>query len=318
MQELKEQILLDGAHYEQSPMYHCLLLDRLLDCYNVASRNLKFKGQEKEVLFFQEVASRMLGHLESILYQDKTFPLFNDSAYDVAPIPQELFHYAQRLNVVWKSIPLQESGYRKMVGLAMELFLDVGNVTATYQPGHTHADTFTYELRIHGKPFIVDTGISTYDKDKRRQWERGTAAHNTVVIAHQNSSEVWSGFRLGHRAKVTLLKDSSKTIEALHDGFGKWGKHIRRFQLGENQLYIKDEISKEAPAQNYIHLAPDIQVISFSHNQIVTNVATLRIEGAEYIVMEKEWVASQYHRLKEHIVIRIHFRKKMGYRICIA
>ncbi len=33
-QELKEQILPDGAHYEQSPMYHCILLDRLLDCYN--------------------------------------------------------------------------------------------------------------------------------------------------------------------------------------------------------------------------------------------------------------------------------------------
>ena len=35
--QLDEQVLKDGAHYEQSPMYHCILLDRLLDCINVAS-----------------------------------------------------------------------------------------------------------------------------------------------------------------------------------------------------------------------------------------------------------------------------------------
>lgn len=33
-----------------------------------------------------------------------------------------------------------------------------------YIPGHAHADTFNYELRIDGVPFIVDTGISTYNK----------------------------------------------------------------------------------------------------------------------------------------------------------
>ena len=32
--QLREQVLSDGAHYEQSPMYHCILLDRLLDCIN--------------------------------------------------------------------------------------------------------------------------------------------------------------------------------------------------------------------------------------------------------------------------------------------
>ena len=35
--QLREQILDDGAHYEQSPMYHCIILDRLLDCINWGS-----------------------------------------------------------------------------------------------------------------------------------------------------------------------------------------------------------------------------------------------------------------------------------------
>ena len=32
--ELNEQILKDGAHFELSPMYHKILLSRLLDCIN--------------------------------------------------------------------------------------------------------------------------------------------------------------------------------------------------------------------------------------------------------------------------------------------
>jgi len=40
--ELEEQVFADGAHYEQSPMYHCILLDRLLDVYNFSTSNPRF------------------------------------------------------------------------------------------------------------------------------------------------------------------------------------------------------------------------------------------------------------------------------------
>ena len=39
--ELEEQILPDGAHYELTPMYHEILLDRLLDCINAAKYNMR-------------------------------------------------------------------------------------------------------------------------------------------------------------------------------------------------------------------------------------------------------------------------------------
>ena len=73
-----------------------------------------------------------------------------------------------------------ECGYRRLQGSRQEAIIDVGNITATYQPGHTHADTFTYELHIDDCPVIVDTGISTYNKTPRRLYERSTQAHNTV------------------------------------------------------------------------------------------------------------------------------------------
>lgn len=111
----------------------------------------------------------------------------------------------------------------------MEAIVDIGNITATYQPGHTHADTFNYELHINGEPFVVDTGISTYNKTARRQYERSTSAHNTVSINGKNSYDVWGGFRVGKRAKTTLITDKPYYIKALHNGYGKKKLHIRTF-----------------------------------------------------------------------------------------
>ena len=34
-EQLKEQILNDGGHFERSPMYHCIILEDLLDLHNL-------------------------------------------------------------------------------------------------------------------------------------------------------------------------------------------------------------------------------------------------------------------------------------------
>ncbi|MFW6273222.1 MAG: heparinase II/III family protein, partial [bacterium] len=39
IEQLKEQILNDGGHFELSPMYHQIILDRLLDCINLVQNN---------------------------------------------------------------------------------------------------------------------------------------------------------------------------------------------------------------------------------------------------------------------------------------
>ncbi|MCS2404764.1 heparinase II/III-family protein [Bacteroides salyersiae] len=43
-----------------------------------------------------------------------------------------------------------------------------------YQPGHAHADTFTFELHINNRPVIIDTGTSTYEVNEARFYERST------------------------------------------------------------------------------------------------------------------------------------------------
>ena len=56
--QLCEQILPDGAHFEQSPMYHCILLDRLLDCCNFSFNNIRHDGQEQMNVYLKDMAEK--------------------------------------------------------------------------------------------------------------------------------------------------------------------------------------------------------------------------------------------------------------------
>ena len=92
-------------------------------------------------------------------------------------------------------LPLSQSGYRKFSRPCYEIIIDGGPIGPDYIPGHGHADILNFELHIQEKPFIVDLGISTYEKNKKRLSQRSTSAHNTVTIGKQEQSEIWSGFQ---------------------------------------------------------------------------------------------------------------------------
>lgn len=313
MRELGEQVLADGAHFEQSPMYHCILLERLLDCYNFSYNNLRFKGQDAVTADLRGYCERMLGHLESIVYSDQTIPLLNDSANGISPAPGALFDYAKRLGLSWRKIEMKECGYRHFSDERMEAFVDVGAITASYQPGHSHADTFNYELHIDGKPVVVDTGISTYNKTERRQYERSTVAHNTVSVNNRNSSEVWGGFRVGRRADVKILKDAKNDVEAVHNGYSTVCK--RKFTLTDSVFTIEDQIGTEAVS--HIHLWPDEQVEHISNDEILTTTAIIKIFGATSVEVDECQISTEYNRFMMTKKINIGFSGKMHYKISI-
>lgn len=314
-QQLDEQILPDGAHYEQSPMYHCILLDRLLDCYNVSKNNAVFENQSELTMFLNTKASLMLGHLASIVWADGGIPLLNDSAEGIAPSPSDIFSYADRLNISWQKISLKECGYRKFRNDVFEAIVDVGNMTARYQPGHSHADTFNYELRIDGRPFIVDTGISTYNKTTRRQLERGTCAHNTVTVNDCNSSEVWGGFRVGQRARVRLLSEAADSISASHNGFGDFVTHERKFTIENGGFNVCDRVSGMHDCKNYIHFAPEIDILAVSDNRIVTNLAEIDVDGANHMELIEGKISVEYNRFLPIKIAVLHFGHEMKYKI---
>jgi hypothetical protein len=296
--QLKEQISPDGAHYELTPMYHHIILYRLLDSYNLVTENKwKNQGLQQEIKL---AAEKMLGWMDQITWEYGEMPMLNDSAPNIVPDAERLKKYAKNLGLVPFQSAMKESGYRKWKKAGFECILDVGPISPSYQPGHAHADSLQFLLCLNNQPILVDTGISTYEKNDRRQLERSTSSHNTVTVNHQNSSEVWSGFRVGRRAKVTIEEESDDFIQASHNGFRNLGaKHKRSVKLVKNQLIISDEITsnKNYSCCGHLHFHPDLQPVIEDNIVRVNNNVIFQLDNCTSIHLEDYQMANGYNQL---------------------
>ncbi len=312
--ELEEQILNDGAHFELSPMYHQILLHRVLDCISLIQQN-SWKNQEM-LSFLTQKGLVMLSWLEQITYKSGNIPMVNDCAYDIAPSSKKLFKYAQELRVNWnKNSELSDSGYRKVKKDNYELFIDVGNVRPSYQPGHAHSDTFNFELYYNNKPLIVDVGTSTYEKNELRQLERSTQSHNTVQIEKYEQTEVWGGFRVARRAKIIDIVEKDNSIKAKHDGYKKLGLlHQREFVCDSQKITIKDEVigSTSRKKYAYFHFHPSIKNVIVNKDFIEVNSnIKITFEGNLDIKLSEYNYAVGFNKTEQAIKINVLFDKSL-------
>ena len=277
--QLPEQILADGAQLELSPMYHALALEDVLDLANLAYAF----GRDD---LAQEFASRVPAMLEWLLtmsHPDGDVAFFNDAATKIAPDNVELLRYAEDLGFVIKPpadgvTHYEQSGYVRMELGAAVVIADLARIGPDYLPGHAHADTLSFELSLDGKRFVVNSGTSVYGTGPERQRQRGTAAHSTLVVDGENSSEVWSGFRVGRRARpfdVGVYEDETSLIaHGAHDGYTHLHGspvHRRAWRLSEGKLSVEDMVEGYGVHQleAYFHLAPGISAVADAANGVV-------------------------------------------------
>ena len=267
--ELAEQILPDGGHFERSPMYHAIVLEDVLDLLQLA-RLYPGLIPEKDVIHWQEIAVRMLRWLRVMSHPDGGIALFNDAALGIAPGVAALADYARALRLAVDASALSslealpESGYVRLEMGTAVLIADVGEIGPDFLPGHAHADTLSFELSLHGERVLVNGGTSTYEASAERLRQRGTAAHNAVVVDGVDSSEVWGSFRVARRARPFDVRwgGGSETLwlEAAHDGYRRRAGqvvHRRRWQLQPGQLQVIDTLDGQpASAQARFHFAP--------------------------------------------------------------
>src|SRR5690606_28347458 len=156
---------------------------------------------------WRESAMRMLEWANVMAHPDGDIAFFNDAAFGIAPDLKALTAYASDLGLAMPSTApmtrlLKDSGYARMEAGPAVLLADVAPVGPDYLPGHAHADTLSFELSVHGERMLVNGGTSTYENGPDRWRQRGTAAHNTVVVDGEDSSEEWAAFRVARRARV--------------------------------------------------------------------------------------------------------------------
>lgn len=261
-EELTEQILTDGGHFELSPMYHQIIFYRLLESIDWYS-NWSYKEEAFE-MFLRSKARAMRGWLENISFKNGDVPHFNDSTNDIAYGVFWLLGYADTLSIYAGNSRLGASGYRSIIKGEYECKIDLAQLGASYQPGHSHADALSFQLYHRNSPVFIEVGTSTYENGERRKVERHTSSHNTVTIEGQNQSQLHGAFRVGSRAKTTILIDDTTQLAGSHNGYEKsFGLiHERRFVFEESCITIKDQISgaTQKKATAYFHLHPSIDV----------------------------------------------------------
>jgi uncharacterized heparinase superfamily protein len=158
---------------------------------------------------------------------------------------------------------LGESGYLRIENNSAVIIFDAAPLGPDYQPGHGHADTLSFELSSRGHRIFVNSGTSTYEQNSLRNYERGTAAHNTIRIDGLDQSEVWANFRVARRARpFDVQTDHRFFVEAAHDGYHRLCSkvtHRRRIDLNGNVVTITDRLegSGHHSAELYFHLAPN-------------------------------------------------------------
>ena len=319
--ELNEQVLKDGAHFELSPMYHQIILLRLLDSIQLIKLNSTWKKDDL-FSFLEAKASLMISWLCNITYKNGDIPMVNDATFNIAPNSKKIFTYAKHLGINSQDIPLSDSGYRKINSNNYELLIDVGNVGPSYQPGHAHSDTFNFELIKNGNPIFVDTGISTYEKNAIRQYERATHSHNTVKIGSKEQTQVWGGFRVAKRAKIIHLTEKPNLIEASHDGYLSDGyKHTRFFLWGEKHLILSDEINRSTSnkAKAYFHLHFSVTKPLVDGNTIILESSGVSIvfERASNICIEEYQLSAGFNKTNLAYKIVVLFDQKLKTKISL-
>lgn len=307
--ELREQILKDGGHFERSPMYHALMLEDLLDLIQLAAC---FEDclPAPDLAEWRESATSMLRWLRAMTHPDGGIAFFNDAVNAQALAPKDLEYYAASLNLggdqSWANglLVLESTGYVRAETAEVTLIMDVGEVGPDYIPGHAHADTLSFELSLFGKRFIVNSGIDRYGVSAERLRQRGTAAHSTVVVDDENSSEVWSSFRVARRARPFGLEvrecNGSQRICCSHDGYRRLnGKvvHRRCWQLEGDTLTIWDRLEGQfdsACARYHFHPAVEVE-FDDSGRYGRARFNDQRVVELEVSQGEGRLVASSYH-----------------------
>jgi uncharacterized heparinase superfamily protein len=264
LDQIPEQILDDGGHFERSPMYQNILIEDFLDILNIAQYEDTEQTLALRKLILQKVP-RMLNWALCMSHPDGDISFFNDAAFNIAPNINELNSYADALKVpgVSKLIPpimasaeyvcedLKNSGYVAVQGNAIKALLDIAEIGPVYLGAHAHADTLSFELSVNGERIVVNSGTSTYAPGLLRDLERSTRLHSTVEIDGLNSSEVWSSFRVGRRANISKRKIENSgdvvRIEGEHNGYRyltNSPKHKRVWEFSGNKLVVKDWVEQ--------------------------------------------------------------------------
>lgn len=252
-EQLDEQILPDGVHFERSLMYHKLVLEGLLRV-KFAADQIGFDLPEN----FEPKARQMLDAMASLERGMGKTPHFNDAADGVAKDCRALVAACERLLGTKPDDTLTvfpDAGYYKLYDDDMAVMFDAGAPGPSYMLGHAHCDCLSFELSCGDAPVVVNAGTYAYQSELRSYF-RSIAAHNTCVVDGEEQLECWGEHRVarGYRL-VDVAAAPGFVVASMKTGTGVFLR--RKIALADGALQVEDSFPDAAEARSLVHFAPD-------------------------------------------------------------
>ncbi|MBN1755629.1 alginate lyase family protein [bacterium] len=254
---LWEQVDEHGVQYENSTYYHCFVLEILLYCYAISSKNglempPVWNQKLPKMLFFLSEMQTVKDRIPQIGDSDngnliRLGRYFKDDYYrfnHLLAMGQVLFspeNFKMTLDPqqceeavwLWGNLkppdlhPLTpptlryRNGYTIFKGPQTFALLNGNPPGYRTMGGHKHNDLLSITYSYSGKEFLVDSGTYCYSGDKQARLKfRGTAAHNTIMIDGREQNGIYTSplFAMNIQAECQLVEMSE-------------GEHIMRAGL---------------------------------------------------------------------------------------
>lgn len=312
--EIEEQTYEDGMNKEQAMEYHCFVFDLFLSSFLLAEKNnVKipencWKILEKMANVLSLFSEELLkvphfgdadgGYVIKIKKEETLKSIFNTSAvifnkgqykynsgnsFDVKTLwllGKNGFEKFKNINVEYpkqKSFFLKDSGYLLLKYAKVKGFIDVGSLGFLSIAAHGHADALSFCLNYENKDFLIDPGTYNYFTPKYwRDYFRGTAAHNTLLVDNQNQSLIGGSFMWLKKAETKvekiIINDSFDYVRASHNGYIKQAipvNHTRELLFKKDKfiLILDRAFSSDDKNHNYClnwHLSEKCELLDKS------------------------------------------------------
>ena len=259
-EELREQILADGVHFERSPMYQARVV------YLLAL--LAGAGDPALAQAVESQLARARGALAHLCHPDGEIALLNDSAFGIANHPSEIGATPGPEG----PFALADAGYYgARSGDGHYVVCDAAPIGPDHLPGHGHGDIFSFELSLAWRRVVVDAGVYGYEPDEMRRLCRSTRAHNTVEVDGEDQSEFWASFRVARRGRPHDVHwkeiEGGFRLEGWHDGYQRLparARHERRFRWHPSGVLLaRDRVvaTRVTTACSRLHLHPSCEIV---------------------------------------------------------
>ncbi len=289
IQQLDEQILPDGGHYEKSLLYQNIIFKHLMDTYSVLSAS----PVSDAFPFFQEVKQKLKDVLPNMwhFYCDmggnlSEPPLWGDTALNMMygfSVLKQYYHllFGEQTNSESTCCLKRESGYAIYKDSRHFLIMDVGTLGPDYQPGHAHCDLLGFTYHFNSHPILVDSGLGNYESGKVRAYVRSTKAHNTVVVNDLPQAECWQAFRMARRVKpeTAVFSEEEGRFNVQSGYMHAWAPKNKKYTHRRNIKYNKEdfweihdriEARQSATFSCYFHFHPNVKVTLRKHMYEIT------------------------------------------------